>query len=74
MGAEAYHEACVRYLCNEASSSLCHTVSSYVCQLVQDGDTAVLKWLNDQQLGAIPTDLGQSLRDILQVRGKNGYG
>ncbi|KAM5191247.1 tRNA (32-2'-O)-methyltransferase regulator THADA-like [Mantella aurantiaca] len=66
VGTEAYHEACVRYLCNEASSPLGHKASSYVCQLLLEGDTAVLKWLNGQQLGDIPTALGHSLRDILE--------
>ncbi|XP_072271725.1 tRNA (32-2'-O)-methyltransferase regulator THADA-like isoform X2 [Pyxicephalus adspersus] len=66
VGAEAYHEACVRYLCNKASSPLGHEASRFVCQLLLDGDIAVLKWLNDQKLVDIPTALGQSIRDILQ--------
>ncbi|XP_018424157.1 PREDICTED: thyroid adenoma-associated protein homolog [Nanorana parkeri] len=66
VGAQTYHEACVRYLCNEASSPSGLEASRFVCQLLLDGDTVVLKWLIDQQLGDIPTALGHSLVDILQ--------
>ncbi|XP_077317739.1 tRNA (32-2'-O)-methyltransferase regulator THADA-like isoform X2 [Lithobates pipiens] len=66
VGSEAYYEACVRQLCSEASRPLDPKASGYVCHLLLNGDPAVLKWLNDQQLGDIPTSLGHSFRDILQ--------
>ncbi|KAM9330857.1 tRNA (32-2'-O)-methyltransferase regulator THADA-like [Gastrophryne carolinensis] len=67
VGAEAFHESCVRYLCNEASHPLGAKALRYVCQLLQQENTAVLKWLNEQQVGDISTELGKSLRDPLQV-------
>ncbi|XP_068099030.1 tRNA (32-2'-O)-methyltransferase regulator THADA-like isoform X2 [Hyperolius riggenbachi] len=64
VGADAFREACVHYLCNEAARLLDNKASSYVCQLLQDKTTAVLKWLNEQQ--DLPTELGQAVRHTLQ--------
>ncbi|XP_075688352.1 tRNA (32-2'-O)-methyltransferase regulator THADA-like isoform X2 [Rhinoderma darwinii] len=64
--ADAFHEACVRYICSEATSSFGRSSYNLLPQLLQSGDTAVLRWLIDQQIGGVPAPLGQLLGDILQ--------
>ncbi|XP_075072219.1 tRNA (32-2'-O)-methyltransferase regulator THADA-like [Mixophyes fleayi] len=66
VGADAFHETCVQYVCNEAIRSFDQSIYSYVCQLLETGDTAVLKWLCERQVGDVPAALGHLMRDMLQ--------
>ncbi|XP_044131476.1 thyroid adenoma-associated protein homolog [Bufo gargarizans] len=66
VGADAFHKARVQYICNEAISSFGHSSCKLVSQLLQAGDTNVLRWLIEKQIGDVPVPFGQFLKDILQ--------
>ncbi|KAG9487459.1 hypothetical protein GDO78_007361 [Eleutherodactylus coqui] len=66
VGADAFHQARVRYVCNQAIGSFGHSNYNLVSQLLRSGDTTVLRWLTEKQVGDVPAALGELLRDILQ--------
>ncbi|XP_077149561.1 tRNA (32-2'-O)-methyltransferase regulator THADA-like [Ranitomeya variabilis] len=66
VGADIFREACVRYICSEAISSSGHSGYHLVSQLLQSGDTALLRWVIEKRIGEIPGALGALLREVLQ--------
>ncbi|XP_063820871.1 tRNA (32-2'-O)-methyltransferase regulator THADA-like isoform X2 [Pseudophryne corroboree] len=66
VGADVFYDACVRYVCNEATRSSGQSSYSYLCQLMETADTAVLRWLRERQMGDVPAALGHLMRNVLQ--------